>query len=434
MAALGLHPARQMDPKEGTEMGEPESPKPKHPVIAAIAKGGLTLFVCIVIIAAAWGVAAWLIRTKPKPDRRPRPEAAALVETIVLTRSDRRVQIHSTGTVVPAREVALTPQVAGRVVAVADQFLPGGTLDKGETVLQIEKVDYELALNSTQAGLVQSQYEYKLELGRQDVARKEWEMLEGRESATDLERELVLRRPHLAAAEAGVRSAQSAVDMAQLDLDRTRVAAPFNLTIREKLVDLGAQVTPQTVIARIVGTDEYWVEVAIPVGQLRWLTFPRGDGQGSPARLVLRTNGDVRHEWQAGLVRRRPDLESGGRMAQVVVSVSDPLTQNPACPLLIGSFVHVYLDGPILESVFALPRTAVHNGNEVWLVGPDGRLEIKQVDIVFTSEEEAFVADGLTDGGQLVVSQMAAPVPGMLLQSPNQADGDSDPKSIRGSP
>jgi RND family efflux transporter MFP subunit len=390
-------------------------------ILAKIILAVVTVLACAAIVALAVLGARWLIKTKPQPQRRARGESVALVQTVALERGQQRVFVRATGTVVPARQVALKPQVSGRVVSVSDRLVPGAAFADGETLLQIEPLDYELALATRKAELVQSQFDQTLEMGHQDVARNEWEMLADKEKATELDRELMLRKPHLEAAQARVRSAEVGVEKARLDLARTTVRAPFNLTVREKHVDLGDQASPQTPVLTAVGTDEYWVEISLPTDRLRWLTLPEGDNPGSRAEVTVRFAGGDQQVWQGELIRRRPDLELNGRMARLIVRVPQPLTQNEALPLLIGSFVHVSLEGPTLEAVFALPRAAVHDGNSVWLRGEDGRLVVRRIEPLFSSDEAVFVRAGLDEGDQLVTSDLPNPVPGMKIARPGEA-------------
>ena len=59
--------------------------------------------------------------------------------------------------------------------------------------------------------------------------------------------------------------------------------------IIDKQVDLGAQVSPQTHLGTFVGTDEYWVQVSIPIDRLAWIDVAGEDGRpGSPAALPMR--------------------------------------------------------------------------------------------------------------------------------------------------
>ena len=76
-----------------------------------------------------------------------------------------------------------------------------------------------------QSELRQASADIELELGRQDLAKKDYKELEGTISSEY--KTLVLREPQLNTARARVESAQAAVRRAELDLERTRIRAPF---------------------------------------------------------------------------------------------------------------------------------------------------------------------------------------------------------------
>jgi len=190
-------------------------------------------------------------------------------------------------------------------------------------------------------------------------------------------------------------------------------------------VDIGAQVSTGVALASLVGTDEYWIELSVPVDELRWIGIPGfNSAEGSPARVY--------HEaaWRAGthrpgrVVRLMTDIEPEGRMARLLVSVEDPLLLNgtrEGQPLILGSYVRVEVEGAPLAGVFRVPRTAVHNGNEVWVMNPEGLLDIRTVRIAWSGNEEVYVSDGLEDGEQIVTSDLAAPVQGMALRTADSA-------------
>ncbi len=406
--------------------------KRRHHPLVSILFGTLSAVLPLAVLAAAVAGAVWFVRTKPQPQRRARDEQAAVVEIVKLQATSQPVVVAATGTVVPARQVVLTPRVAGPIVERADKLVPGGQFAAGDRLFQIDPTDYELALAARQSELAQAEYEYKSEQGRQEVALDEWQRLGQPEEASELERELVLRQPQLRAAQARLAAAEAALQRARLDLQRTAIEAPFNLMIRQRHAEVGTQATTQTPLVEVVGTDEYWVEATLPVRELRWVQFPDGDRPGSPVELSSGAATSDKLTWQGAVLARRPDLERSGRLAQVIVAVPRPLAQNAQLPLLVGSFVRVAIGGPQIADVFAIPRRAVREGGQVWLLNDASRLEIRALEWVWSDDRHVFVASGLADGDRLVVSDLATPVPGMLLDVTGDTAVKSDPLPAAG--
>ncbi|MBU4460241.1 MAG: efflux RND transporter periplasmic adaptor subunit [Verrucomicrobia bacterium] len=384
-----------------------------HPVLRVV--------VPIVLITVAVSGAVWMVKTSPKPAPRPPGERAAVVTVTHLVRSSVRVVVDTTGTVVPSRSVTLTPRVSGPIVWVDPRFVPGGRFRAGETVVKIDPVDYGLAVTNRWVGLVKAEYDGEVEQGMQDLAAYEWQAVTTNAPAgayTEQDRSLALREPHLRLVRGNLASARALLESARLDLERTAVSAPFNAVVQARQADLGAQVSPQTALAELVGTDAYWVRVALPAGHLHWVRAADEGGQGGAPVTVSPVPGtESDATWRGTVLRKLPDLEPGGRQAQLIVEVERP--EQPATgsgALLLGAYVRVRIEGPVLENVIAIPRTALREGDGVWVVRADGRLEVRPVKVLWSSRDRAVVGEGLAEGETVVLSELAVPVTGMLLQ------------------
>ncbi len=370
---------------------------------------------CLFLLALAAASAVLLVKTAPKAEKKQPPKVAALVETMPLAPTEETIVVHATGTVGPATEAAIQAQVAGRIAGIAEGFIEGGFLARGEAMVSIEPVDYELALVDARSKLETARLNYKLELGRQDVARREWELLKS-DDASEAERELALRLPQLASSKAALAAAEAAVENARLDLERTQVRAPFNAIVLERHVNIGSQATLQNTLARLAGTDTYWVTVLVPVDRLEWIDVP-----GSRAR-VISSGGAVR---EGRVLKLLADVETRGRMARLLVEVADPLCLDPgnagSKPLLIGEYVKVEIDGLALRQVFSIPRSALHEDRWIWIAA-DGRLDIRAVEVLWRDAGQVLVRDGLAEGELLIVSDLGAPIHGMEVNPDGNAE------------
>ena len=236
----------------------------------------------------------------------------------------------------------------------------------------------------------------------------------------DQDQELILRKPYLQEAQAALEAAKAALARAELDVERCTVNAPFNAVIKNKFVDVGAQVTMASALLKIMGTDEYWVEALIPVDQLEWITIPKNNRrQGSTAKIF--DSVWKRDTYREGtVVRLLGQLEEQGRLAQVLVSVKDPLTLESDSadvpPILVDSYVRVEIEGITLPKVFAVNRGYLHDGDNVWIMSEDNRLKILPVEVVFRDKDTVYLSNGLHPGDRIVATDISAPVDGMLLR------------------
>ena len=389
------------------EQGQgPAAPKPIVRIVLSI-----------VLIAAGIAGARYLIHTKPKANRRPPMKMAPLVKTVPLELDTLKIKVPAMGSVIPAREMVLRVPVAGEILNISPEFTVGGLLEENAMILQVDPKDYELALQQKQRSLSDAEYAYKLELGRQDVARREWNLLYGDKGNEQAESELALRKPHLEKAQVDVEAAKAELEQAQINLARTRVTAPFNGLVLNKYVEVGSQVSSQEKLADLVGTDAYWVQVSVPVEHLKWLKIPKDyNEEGAPATIYYR-EGSLR---QGRVIRLLADLSQEGRMARLLVEVKDPLDlqakDGRRPPLLIGEYVRVLIEGVDMPDVFRIPRFALRNDSQVWILSQEEKLSIRPVETIWRDEEFVFVRDGLQTEDRLITSALAAPVDGMQLR------------------
>ena len=389
----------------------------KQDTLKPASRNIMRLIICLLLIAAGIGGARFLIATKPKVTKRPPEKMAPLVSTAVLQSENYTFSIPAMGTVIPAREMGLQVPVSGEVIYVHPEFTEGGMLAKGMKLLQVDPKDYELAVQQKKRALADAEYSYKLEQGHQDVARKEWNLLYGDKSLDEGESDLALRKPHLEKVQVEIKAAKAELEQAEINLQRSTLTAPFNALVLSTYVELGSQVSSQEKLADLVGTDTYWVQVSLPLGRLKWIQVPNGDRHaGSEVKIYYRGD-NVR---SGRVIRLLPDLSKEGRMARLLIEINDPLdlqAKNEKQPmLLLGEYVRVSIEGEELQNVFRVPRSALHNDSEVWIVNEEGKLSIRSVKTIWRDQDSVVMRDGFESGETLVVSDIAAPVAGMDLR------------------
>jgi multidrug efflux pump subunit AcrA (membrane-fusion protein) len=388
----------------------------------------LRVLIPLAILAGAIAVVMFLVRTKPQAQKKERKDPGALVEVTSIEPRRQTVVVEANGTVMPARQVMIGPEISGRVRWINDKLIPGGKLEAGDTLIRVDASDYSLAVEQQRAAVDRARTELELEKSRKKIAEREWELLgEG----TPEEGSLALRDPQLRTAEVAVKSAESGLDRAKLAVSKTVLKVPFNAIVQQKQVELGQIVAPQTPIVNLVGTDAYWVQVSVPVSRLGWLSIPgvAGAEVGSPARVWQKVEGK-RIERQGRIIRMLGDLDPVGRMARLLVEIEDPLGLDlPAggaeadprlspLPLLLGSYVNVELEGHELDGLIELPRSALRDGDQIFLLTPDNTLAIGDVEVIWRRSDSVLVK-GIEAGARVITSPLAAPVEGMKLRTPD---------------
>jgi len=368
-----------------------------------------------------------LMDTRPRAPRRPADQQARLVTVETVRRQTLPVVIQAMGTVTAAREVVLYPEVSGLVEKIAPEVLPGGIVEAGQVLYEIDRRNYETALAQRQSELEQARLNLKIEEGSQRVAQREYRMRE--EVLDEADEDLILRRPYLAAKKAAAEAAEAAVRQAQLDLERCIIRAPFRAVVRTKYAELGSRVSPTTSLASLVGVDEFWVQLLVPVDQLAWIEIPREGFEGG-AEVRITDPAWGQEVFRVGRVLRLlAHLEEQGRMARLLVSVPSPLESpegRTLPPLLLGSYVRAEIIGRAARDVFAVPREYIRNGNQVWLMDEQNRLRIRTVEAVFRGPEAFYIRSGLEDGQRIVTTDLSSPVEGMLLRTAEKPSAEKN--------
>lgn len=379
----------------------------------------LTLGAIILILGVATAGGVYIVKSTPKAKRQIAVKEAPLVEAITLETTLEQVRVSATGTVIPAEEVALKSEVKGRVVAIKKSFELGSQVSPSDNLLQLEPADYQLAVAQAESTVAQAAYDLSLEQGNQEIAQQEWELYDNKDNASQNDKDLALRKPHLLKAQAAYRSAQAELALAKLNLERTIVFAPFNAMVISKNVDPGSYVAAQETVATLVNTDRYWIQVSIPVDRLQWIDIPQNDkDQGSMVQI------SSAGRQKLGKVHRLlPDLTDSGRMAQLLVEITDPLDLKKEAdqrePLLLGEYVRVEIDGKMLDNVISVPRDSVHDGSKIWLLDGDQQLQIAEADIIWRDSDRVLLRNNLPQRAQLVTTNLSAAIAGMQLRAEN---------------
>ena len=374
-----------------------------------------TLPICIV--AFALGIYVYQIKTRPKAQRQKSPRQARLVSVETIHKTTCPTTISAMGTVVSAREITINPEVTGVIITIDPVVLPGGIIQKGQILYQIDSRDYQTMVRQRESEVEKAELNLKLESGNQTIAQQEYSMLE--EVIQEQDKELVLRKPHLEEARAAMEAAKSMLDQAELDVQRCTIQAPFNAVIKEKYADLGARVSPTSPLISVIGVDEFWVEVLVSVNQLRWLDIPQtNENTGSAVHIYNSAAWGEEITREGRVIRLLGQLEEQGRMARILVAVRDPLGLDRMAPppLLISSFVRAEIQGRLITDVFPIQREYIRSGNQVWIMNENMKLEIRPAEIVFRSKDTVYIRNGFQEGDQIVTTDLSTPVEGMPLR------------------
>lgn len=331
----------------------------------------LHLLLAGVLLAGGLFAAKTLVESKQEIVVQPPEILAPLVEVQVVEPIQRRLEVRTQGEVTALDQVALSAQVSGTALDVAPELVTGGFVKHDQLLVRIDASDYELALESAEAALAEAQAALTLEEAQAESSVREWKAVsEAPPSA------LVRREPQLAAARARIATAEAGIDKARLDLVRTELRAPFDARVLAEDIDRGQLVALGQPIATLVSVEAIEVPVSLTEADMQALALPANLGlPGGPAGPLARvavtgSSGEV--EWSGRVVRTGGQLDPRTRTRTAFVRVDapygDPVGTLNHDPLVLGTFVRVFIEGRSIDDVIALPRKALKRGDEIYRV------------------------------------------------------------------
>ncbi|MDD9962149.1 MAG: efflux RND transporter periplasmic adaptor subunit [Gammaproteobacteria bacterium] len=369
----------------------------------------------LLVLAVGVGVAALIVATGPTTVKQPsRPDIPVVQATPVQPRWVQ-MTVRAHGEVMPKTESNLVAEVAGRVVSVAPAMVSGGFFAKDDVLVEIESVDYRVALEQARARLASRRSDL-------DTAEKDFDRLEElaktqfvSESARDA------ASNQLAVASAASRSAQASLERAERDLARTQITAPYDGRVRTERLDVGQFVNRGETIAALYSID--YAEVRLPIRDVDLAFLPlslanrQSDEPPPKARLRAEFAG-AEHFWVADIVRTEGELDPLTRMVNVVAQVPKPYEPAGASPpLTVGLFVEAEIFGNWVEDVFIVPRTALQEGGKVYVVADDGRLSFRNVAVLRRTGETLYLQGELESSEVICLSPLANATEGQRVRT-----------------
>lgn len=379
------------------------------------------VIICIGILLAAALVTSFIFMSEPTAQSEgASKQMAMLVDVVPAEKGTFRPVITGTGTVEPVEDIVLSPLVSGEVIRRSPAFTPGGFVDEGTVLLQIDPADYRNILRLRESELLQRQTDLEMEMGRQQVAQQDLQLV-GSDSLSREERSLVLRQPQLNAVKAEIRAAEAAVGQARLNLARTTIKAPFEAHILSQNVTEGSQVAPGDNLGRLVGSEHYRVVLTLPVSKLQWLNFPASETEeGSPVHIRNTTAWPQGQYREGTLDKQVGALDDRTRLARVLILVSDPLARTEdkkdKPELMIGAFVEAQITGEEIKDVVRIDRDFLRTNNTVWVM-KDDKLEIRDTEVILTDSKYAYISNGLEEDEKIVTTNLSTVTEGTPLRT-----------------
>ena len=336
-------------------------------------------------------------------------------------------------TELPGRlEASRVAQVRARAAGIVQKrlFREGSEVKAGQPLFKIDAAPYAAALQTAQATLARAEANLTQATG---LAGR-YKPLLAANAVSQQEYDNAINAQQQALAE--VAAGKAAVQTGRINLGYASVNAPISGRIGRALVTEGALVgqgeaTPLAVVQQI---DPMYVNFTQSAGDVLKLQkameggqFKKANGDNAAAiRVILEDGSEYEHPGKLLFSDLTVDPTSG----QITLRAEVP---NPKRRLLPGLYVRVELEQAQVTNAISLPQQAVTRtaqGDTVIVVGPDGKIETRKIEIDSAQNSRWVVLSGLKAGEQVIVDgfqklQMLPPgsaVKPVAWQPPAQGD------------
>ncbi len=369
----------------------------------------------LLAVAVALGLAAGLGGCKKQTQNQ--QAAVVPVRSMQVIKRDTPMLYDYTGFIEARQEMNLVAQVSGQITG--KYFNGGDTVQAGQVLYTVDSRTYEAALLNAQANLANA----RAALANASIDAERYIKLYEQNAVSKQMMDNAVMQRDQARASAG--AMEALLRSAQVNMEETRVKAPFNGRIDTTALEVGNYaVAGQTVLGKISDTDPVFVKFSIAEPEYLQLSAANSGGGAALDDLsIILSDGST--------------YELKGRVAEVNRGMSDntgtltvkALFDNPKRRLLPGMFAHLQAQGGIKKDALLIPQRAVTEmmyKRFVYVIGADNKVSMKEITLGPIVGRLYMVESGLDGSETLVVEGTGHLRQGMQVKAEPMTEADLD--------
>jgi len=341
-------------------------------------KAAILLVLALGMGLGAWGAHWWMEReggvnaVAAAAIQEPKKETSSKVKVEVAAVNQVRLErsVSAVGTLRSHDSVMLRPEVSGRIAEI--NFSEGGKVEKGQVLVRLDDSVARAKLQQARANLklAGSQYRRSVELSKQGFVSSQ--------ARDDAASNLAVQ--------------QAAVALAEAELEKTAIQAPFDGLVGLRTVSVGDYVGPGTDLVPIEAVDPLNVDFRIPE------QFLRAVGVGSRLQVSFDALAGFEREGSVGAIS--PQVDVGGRSLLLRAHIP-----NPDDLLRPGLFARVHLELAEAQGL-VVPESALSPSGDAQYVFrvEDGVVRRVMVEIGQRTGAHVEIISGLNEGDEVIVS------------------------------
>jgi len=336
------------------------------------------------------------------------PVSVATVETVNIATWDE-----FSGRLEAVERVDVRSRVAGAVQSV--HFSEGALVRRGDLLVTIDPAPFAAEVDRAQAQVIAARARLTYAQGEGERARRLWE------ERAIAQRELDQRVNNQAEADANLRAAEAALQMARLNLSYTEVRAPVAGRVGKLEVTVGNLVPAgpgAPVLTTLVSVTPIYASfdadeqvVAQALRDLKGSGDARTKIERIPVEIATADSGSAPIRGHLQLVDNQVNAKSGTVRVRAVFD-------NPGGNLMHGQYAKVRMGRSTTTPALLVNERAIgtdQNKKYVMVVGADNTAAYREVSLGTSAHGLRVVSSGLNAGERIVVSGLQRIRPGSLV-------------------
>lgn len=382
----------------------------RYPVAAAPGhRFGTAVFLCLLVALCLTGCS----KSGEEVKAGDRSRAAAPIPVAVTTIAPRKVDIYATypGRIRGAREVEVRSRIEG--ILLRRHYNEGALVETGELLFTINPEPFRATVKQRKAQLAKAR-------ANLNQAQEVWERVSHLyeiNAVSEAERDEA--RAKLKTAQAGVALARANLEAAQIKLDYASVEAPLSGVTSLEEVDVGALVTPGTLLTTITQLDPVHVRFSVPAEDAMMRQKALAAMHQKDAPKVTRA---------VNLILPSGKTYEPGGFVDFTQSTIDPNTgtvrlratfENANRELVPGRFVRVRIRLETRKNAIVVPNKAIADSQtqtRVFVVTEDSKAKPVAVTLGPTVADGRIIKQGLAAGDRVIIIGLGQVHPGAKVK------------------
>ena len=365
----------------------------------------IALITIIVLIITGVFMFNWLSSFKKNPQKKALPAITRYVKASPVKYQDLPGIIQTSGRLRAFDEINISSEVGGRLEEGSHIFKPGQFFRKGELIVHVINDEFTFQLKAQKSNFLKSIANILPDL--------KIDYPESYPTWMDFFEKIDINKPlpeipqttsskeRIFLASKNILNEYYSIKSNEIRFTKYFITAPFDGTLKEVLIQPGSVVNPGAKLAVFTRNDLYELEVPVRAVNIGLL------GTNMKARIINESG-----EEGTGYISRIGEVINP---ATNTINVYVNVKNSKQFPLLDGMYLNVVLYGNSVPNVMEIPRNAVYNGSEVYVI-EDKKLKKKNINVLKLNDETLYF-NGLKPG-EIVVTEAITGITGNAAFKP----------------